>query len=261
MKPTFVLILALMLFIPQRAKSEAQVDSLTALQTFINDNPMCWSKEVVYEGSSILLCSDGEELLVQLIIRHPAVQMRMLMQGLTFYVDPTGKKKEKFSVVLPSANDVREQMQMLEQHSPDRDTTNMQQPDITPLLLSLSKYGAILDINGKSTFIDSENFAISLDMTDASLIYSVLVPVEQMLNEKKLSDEWCLGLYSQGGQQGEGGPGFADNPRPGGQQNGRRPPIDGSRQRPDDGNMRALLSKDIEEWIDFSFSEICSLNE
>lgn len=111
--------------------------------------------------------------------------MRLLMQGLTFYIDPTGRKKEKYSVILPSANEVKEQMQMMEPQRPSRDVANTQRPDIRPLINSLSKYGAILDINGKNTCIDSENFIISLNETSASLVYTVLIPIEQMLKEKK----------------------------------------------------------------------------
>lgn len=152
MKKIFTILLILTFFLPQVVRSEVQKDSVSTLQTFIKKNSRCWSKEVVYEGCNILLCSDGESLLVQFKILHPAIQMRLLMQGLTFYIDPTGRKKEKYSVILPSANDVKEQMQMMEPQRPSRDDAKMQRPDIRPLINSLSKYGAILDINGKSTF-------------------------------------------------------------------------------------------------------------
>lgn len=261
MKKIFTFILVLIFFLPQGVKSEVQKDSVSALQAFIKNNPKCWSKEVVYEGCNILLCSDGELLLVQFKILHPAIQMRLLMQGMTFYIDPTGRKKEKYSVILPSANDVKEQMQMMEPQRPNQDATNIQRPDIRPLINSLSKYGAILDINGKSTFIDSGNFAISLNEMNAALIYTVLIPVEQMLQEKKLSDKWRLGLYSQGGKQGEGGPRLGEEPRFGHNPNDRRQQTGENKQMPDSEKMRRLLMKDIEDWINFSFSEICSLNE
>lgn len=261
MKKMFMLILVLIFFLPQGVKSEVPKDSVSALQVFIENNPKCWSKEVIYEGCNILLCSNGELLLVQFKILHPAIQMRLLMQGLTFYIDPTGRKKEKYSVILPSANDVKGQMQMMEPQRPSRDDATMQRPDIRPLIVSLSEYGAILDINGKSTFIDNRNFAISLNEANACLIYTVLIPVEQMLKEKRLSDKWCLGLYSQGGKQGEGGPGFGENPEFGHKQNDRRQQMDVDRQMPNSEDMRRLLMKDMEEWVNFSFSEICSLNE
>ena len=261
MKKVFTLILVLIFFLPQGVKSEVQKDSVSALQVFIKNNPKCWSKEVVYEGCNILLCSDGESLLVQFKILHPAIQMCLLMQGMTFYIDPTGRKKEKYSVILPSANDVKEQMQMMEPQIQNRDVANMQRPDIRPLINSLSKYGAILDINGKSTFIDSGNFVITLNETSASLIYTVLIPVEQMLKEKKLSDKWRIGLYSQGGKQGERGPGFGENPEFGHEQIDRQQQMNGNKQMPNSEDMQRLLMKDIEEWIIFSFSEICSLND
>lgn len=261
MKKNFTILLILTFFLPQVVRSEIQKDSVSTLQTFIKKNSKCWYKEVVYEGCNILLCSDGESLLVQFKILHPAIQMRLLMQGLRFYIDPTGRKKEKYSVILPSANEVKEQMQMMEPQRPSRDDAKMQRPDIRPLISSLSNYGAILDINGKSSLIDSGNFVISLNETNASLIYTVLIPVEQMLKEKKLSDKWRIGLYSQGGKQGEGGPGFGKSSEFGHEQTDRKQQMNGNKQMSDSEDMRKLLMKDIEEWIIFSFSEICSLND
>lgn len=261
MKKIITLILVLIFFMPLGVKAEVRKGSVSALQEFIKNNPKCWSKGVVHEGCHILLCSDGESLLIQFKILHPAIQMRLLMQGLTFYIDPTGRKKEKYSVILPSANEVKEQMQMMEPQRPSRDVANTQRPDIRPLINSLSKYGAILDINGKNTCIDSENFIISLNETSASLVYTVLIPIEQMLKEKKLSDKWCIGFYSQGGKRGEGESGFGENSEFGPERIDRQEQMNGNKQMPDSEDMRRLLMKDIEEWIIFSFSEICSLND
>lgn len=261
MKKIFTLIFALIFFLPQTVKSEVQKDSLSVLQVFIKNNPKYWSKDVVYEGCNILLCSDGESLLVQFKIMHPAIQMRLLMQGMTLYIDPTGRKREKYSVILPSANDVKEQMQMMKPQRPSRDAANMQRPDIRPLINSLSIYGAILDINGKSSFINSGNFVINLNEKSASLIYTVLIPVKQMLKENKLSDKWRIGLYSQGGRQGEVVSSFSEPPEFGHEQIDRHQQMNGNKQMPDSDDIRRLLMKDIEEWIIFSFSEICSLND
>ena len=88
------------------AVTEEPKDSISVLQAFLEKNRQCWAKEIIYEGCSVLLNSDGESLFVQLKILHPALQMRLLMQGMTVSVDPTGRKKEKYQTVIPSATDV-----------------------------------------------------------------------------------------------------------------------------------------------------------
>lgn len=261
MKKMLIISIAILL-LTQGLRAAEQKDSVYTLQTFIKNNPKCSSKEVVYEGCKVLLCSDGESLLVQFKILHPAIQMRLLMQGLTFYIDPTGRKKEKYSILLPSAADVKEQMQMAAPQMQNLDGAEKQRPDIRPLISSLSEYGATLDINGKGIFIDKECFAINLNETDASIIYTVLIPVEQMLKEKKLSDKWRLGIYSRGGAQRESGPGVDGSPvLEHGHNIGLPQQMNGIHQMPDSKEMRDLLMKDIEVWISFSFSELCSLND
>jgi len=259
MKKMLIISIAILL-LTQGLRAAEQKDSVYTLQTFIKNNPKCSSKEVVYEGCKVLLCSDGESLLVQFKILHPVIQMRLLMQGLTFYIDPTGRKKEKYSILLPSAADVKEQMQMTAPQMQNQDGAKKQRPDIRPLISSLSEYGATLDISGKSIFIDKRCFVINLNETDASIIYTVLIPVEQMLKEKKLSDKWCLGIYSIGGGQCESGPGESPDLKHG-HNIGSPQQMDGNHQMPGSKEMRDLLMKDIEAWISFSFSEICSLND
>lgn len=253
-------ILFLTLLMPLGIKAEYKNDSVYTLQTFIKNNPKCYSKEIFYEGCKVLLCSDGGSMLVQFKVRHPAIQMRVLMQGITFYIDPTGRKKEKYSIILPAAKEVKEQMQMMRPQMQRESVMQMERPDIQPLIKSLSQYGAILDVNGKSNFINNECFVINLDEADESIVYTVLVPIEQMLGEKKLSDRWRLGLYSQGGIPSEDGPDFGERPELGRSHTPRQHSTD-NRHRADAGkDIRDILIKDIEEWIDFSFSEICSLN-
>lgn len=252
-------ILLFAMFIPQGMRAEEKNDSVSALQIFVKNNPNCYSKNILYEGCQVLLCSDGESLLIQFKVLHPAIQMRVLMQGMTVYIDPTGRKKEKYSIILPAAKDVREQMRKIAPQRRRADDMQMERPDIKPLVQSLSRYGAIWDINGKSNFIAKECFSIDLEQTDESLIYSVLVPIAQMLEEKKLSDEWHLGLYSPGGRPDEEGPAF--NGKPGSILKPRsKRQSDAGHITDVDEDMRDMLMKDIDTWIHFSFSRICSLN-
>lgn len=258
MKRLLVAIVAL--FLLQFAEAGEQNDSISGLQKFIDANPVCWSKEVVYEGTNVLLCSNGELLFIQLKVLHPAFQMRLLMQGLTIYVDPTGRKKEKYSIIVPSAYDVRGQMQGLEpRRQVGARNGEEQRPDIRPLVNALTNYGAIFDINGQYSFVDKGCFAINLNEQDIALVYTILVPINQMMEEKKLSDKWRLGIYSQGGNREKDGPGGMPMPNQG------RTEIPSNRknkmQMTNDNDMQDLLIKDIEEWINFSLSTICSMND
>ena len=79
-----------------------------------------------------------------------------------------------------------------------------------------------------------------------------------MMEEKKLSDEWRLGIYSQGGNREKDAP--VGMPMPNQGRTGMPPTGKNKMQMTDDNDIQDLLIKDIEEWISFSLSTICSMN-
>lgn len=81
-----------------------QSETDIALSKYVDRNPICFTQEVIYDGCTIMLNSDGEYLFGQFNILHPELQMRILMKGVTFYVDPTGKKREKYALHFPPAS-------------------------------------------------------------------------------------------------------------------------------------------------------------
>lgn len=254
--------LVLILFESTSIKAEREQNLPTDLTTFVSKNKKYWISNVIYEGTNLLVCSDGCYLFVQLQIIHPVIQMRLLMQGVTFYIDPTGRKKEKYAVIIPSASDVKDKMEPMQPSQVSGSVNGNKRPDIRPLVSCLSDYGAIFDVNGRSSLIPPKNFSIYIDENNDKLIYSVLLPVEQLLKEKKLSEQWRLGIYTEGGRPDRGGPEFG---REGGphmrDQGDRRSQSPREQLTESDEELRVLLKKDIEEWISFSFSTICSLNE
>lgn len=225
-------------------------DTLT-WKRFVNEHPKCMKNDIVYEGCNLLLCSDGEYLFAQFNILHPAMQMRILMQGLTLYIDPTGKKKEKYSIIFPSASDVRDVMSV---QTPSVNGIREERPDITPLLQSLQAYGALYDVKGRTSTIDKNLYSIMLNEDKKALSYSVIIPIDDMLKERKLSQTWSIGIYSEGGRRDNDGPGIERQPM------GMRPE---NRKSMGDNQetMRKIMSKDIESWVKFSFEKICSLND
>lgn len=224
-------------------------------KSFIDGHPKCIKNDVVYEGCTLLVCSDGEYLFAQVNILHPAMQMRILMQGLTIYIDPTGKKKEKYAIVFPAASDVRD---MMNENIPSADRQREERPDISPLINSLQGYGVVYDVKGKVSQIGKNMYSITLSEQKNMLSYSILIPICDMLNEKKLSKIWSVGLYSEGGQRDKEGPGFEAHST---KRQPNMPMERGSASNDDQTEMRKIMSKDIVSWTKFSFEKVCSLND
>lgn len=245
---------------------EADMPDVMNLTTYLDENPNCQTKEVIYEGCTLGISSDGDYLFGQFTILHPELQLRILMQGLTVYIDPTGKKKEKYAINFPSASSVQDVMQHMAPPSVSSGRDENEIPDILPLVNALSSYGAEFEINGKKRPFEQEWASIALDPELHALSYSFIVPIDDLLKEKKLSDIWRMGLFSSGGNSFGDGPGNGPGmgaPGMGSPTRGMNPPK--GRERSNDEkaaiNLRKMMMKDIEEWTTFSFDEVCSINQ
>lgn len=235
-------------------------NKLMTLSEYTQSYPKCITQEVVYEGCALLVNSDGEYLFGQFNILHPELQMRILMQGITFYVDPTGKKKEKYAIHFPATSAVEGIMSQMSPPEPGEDMEQGILPDIKPLVTSLARIGVEYDINRRPKAFDSAWSSINIEDNTHCLSYTFIIPVEQMLSEKKLSNTWKLGLYSEGGRPTNGGPGM--NGREQGL--GMRGPGIGSNRNENTNSkvdLRKMMMNDIEVWIPFSFEEACSLEQ
>lgn len=247
---------------------EAQeTESSMTIDSFSESNPQCISYNVIYEGCILMLCSDGEYMFVQLNILHPEMQMRFLMQGLTFYVDPTGRKKEKYSIEFPSAHDVKEMFQYSKPNQntfEPNDTPSGTRPDILPLIKALNANTISFNIGNKQISLPREMASIYLSIDDECLSYTVLFPIDKMLTEKKLKREWTLGIYSEGGSPSKNNPGVivgSDD----GVINSSNTDLQRSRSQKQnrikgDNEIRRIMMKTIETWIHFDFSDSCSQN-
>lgn len=240
-------------------------NKVMTLSEYTQSYPKCVTQEVVYDGCTLLLNSDGEYLFGQFNILHPELQMRILMQGITFYVDPTGKKKEKYAIHFPAASAVEDIMSQMAPPEPGGDMEQGILPDIKPLVTALARIGAEYDINRRHQTLDSTWSSINIDDSTHCLSYTFIIPVEQMLSEKKLSNTWKLGIYSEGGRPTNGGPGMNVREQDPGM---RGPGIGGPgivSKRNEHSNskvdLRKMMMNDIEVWVPFSFDSICLLNE
>lgn len=242
-------------------------DSRPSLTEFIDTHPVCLQKKVIFEGCYLNLVGDYDYLFVQLNVLHPALQMRLLMQGLTLYIDPTGKKKEKYALVFPGAATVKDQLtppdeaKAPEEGNSEGETEEFARPDIMPLIKALAAEGVTLDIDGRTETIDKSQATISLNTDEGVLSFTALLPTVRLLAEKKLVDQWTVGIYSEGGNQ-PSGPGGGPGGGFGGPMNGPSNRPRQSRQQPtDEGKLQKMMAKDISEWTSFSLSEVGSLNE
>ena len=142
------------------AGAQEEKDSITL---YLERNPNAVDYNIISEGSKIYLSADDKYLFINLSIANPTMQMRFLMQQASLYIDPTGKKKKRYKISLPSAPDVKEQLSMIsgdenivnkyKQKSPYGQNSQKgpngpggsgeeeERPDIRPLIRALNYWG------------------------------------------------------------------------------------------------------------------------
>ena len=235
--------------LPQTTVGEhaEQSDTLTA---FIRQNPHAVCLNIVYEGTQVYLSADDDNILLNLSVANPQLQMRLLMMPTTICIDPSGKKRQKYRVVLPSARDVMEEMEQLRPKVPDGGTRGNECPDIMPILQALSSAGAVYEADGRAVKLGYQRFHIELDRENALVNYYVLIPKSQLMADKKLKEKWALGVCSDVDM--EMGP--PEEPEAG---MGMMPP---SSDSDDDDALQRVMQGNIRSWRRFSIDEVNNAN-
>ena len=239
-----------MLFLPVASIMAQEKDTLAV---FIEKNPQCVEFNVIYEGTKLNLSADDEFLLVNLSIAHPALQMRFMMQRASLYINPSGKKKKKYEIVLPSAMDVKDELKT-SHNLPDRQAmpstdSGDERPDIRPLIGALNKRGAEYKCNGRNLYLSPQLFYIEHDRENELLNYYVLIPKMQLMWDSKLSEKWTLGIFSIND--------LANMPPPEqGEYGMMPPPMEGQ----DGQDIQELMQSDIREWVKFSIDDVNNAN-
>lgn len=219
------------------------------LSTFIERNPNAVDFNVIYERTKLNLSADDDFLLVNLSVAHPALQMRFLMQQVSLFIDPTGKKKKKYEIVLPSARDVKDEIEAVappEEADKEKDA----RPDIRPLISALNKQGIDFRHDGEQTHLGYQYFHIEHDRKNDLLNFYVLIPKHCLMQDRKLSDKWAIGIFSVND--------FSNMPPP--EQEGGEgmmpPPMEGEDQQ----DIQELMQSDIRLWTKFSIDEVNNAN-
>lgn len=240
------------------------------IDDYLDKNPKTLRVRCLEEGCNMSLSADNDNLLLQIFVSHPAMQMRLLMQEWTVFIDPTGRRKEKYAIVIPGGENIKGKMGSMPS-APSRQQGNQgkQRPEIGKLVSTLNFHGASWDVNGFVKLLDSDRFCIDVDKEREAVIYTILVPIDKILGEKKKTEKWNVGFYVAENMQTGPSPSRQERPgqgRPGGgpggsggmrqgRPRGMRPPQNGA-----DG-MHDLMTKEIKQWLTVSYSKISDVNK
>lgn len=237
--------IVMILFLPVIQLAAQEIDSLAA---FIDKNPNAVDYNVIYEGTKLYFSTDENDLLINLSVAHPALQMRFLMQKVSFYIDPSGKKKKKYEVILPSALDVKDDLEAVARL--DGEAVQDTRPDIRPLITALNKKGAELRHGNSIVLLGYQRFHVEIDKNKDLLNYYVLIPKEVLMQDKKLSDKWAVGIFSFND--------FVNVPPPEQEGDGGMmpPPMEGENQQ----DIQELMQSDIRLWVKFSIDDVNNAN-
>ena len=236
--------IVVMLFLPVIQLLAHDKDTLSA---FIDKNPNAVDFNVIYEGTKLNLSADDSDMLINISVGHPALQMRFLMQDFSIYIDPSGKKRKKYEIILPSAIDVKDELEAV--LSPNAETTYENRPDIRPLISALNKRGAEIHYGKNLLTLGYQRFHVEISQDNGLLNYYVLIPKEILMNDRKLSDIWTIGIFSIND--------FANMPPPKHGASDMMPPPLG-----DDGqqDIQELMQSDIRLWVKFSIDDVNNAN-
>ena len=139
---------------------------------------------------------NDEGVYVQAIVKDKALQQKFLMQGLTMYIDITGKKNKKYHVAFPKSNpgmmfnsmqrtEVQDKPQM--GHGP--------QMSIKPMVEMLTFESSILTANKDEIYIDRSKAAVS--MKDNDLIFTCTLPYNMIGKKVGKKQLIAIGLSSE----------------------------------------------------------------
>lgn len=239
-------LLLIVFFIIQGLIVYAQ-DNRNSIDEYLSNNSKIVRTRCLAEGCNISLSSDDSNMFIQLFVSHPAMQMRLLMQEWTIFIDPTGRKKEKYAIIVPGGQSVKRQLgTMPRPQTPNDGEFSNTRPDHSKLIAALNLYGAKWDVNGGVDHLDHSRFSISVDDEHQAIVYSLLVPKNEMIKEKRLSDNWSFGIFVSTNSMDR--PPLQEEPMP---SQHERHPIHHENRSPSRNPALShdIMTKEILEWI------------
>jgi len=219
---------------------------------FINEKNLFSCQKMLNSGCSICLLSDKTSLFIQIQAKQPMVQMKMLMLGFTLFIDPKGKKKERYAINFPNAKDVKEEILGLETDGINprmnqtknikNNSVEFERPDIRPLIAALNLKQVKPDDNGNIALLPLNCSNITLLENEKEILFQVLIPVSFFAPKDLAIKSLSIGIYS------ENTPPESLQEPPGNRMN---PPDNPPIQHPDDD-----IFKKMNEWIRFDYEKL-----
>ena len=224
----------------------------------------------IEKGKCLLRMShNNDEVFVQLVVKDKATQQKFIMQGLTMYIDITGKKNKKYGVVFPKAN-----FEMMRNAMPERRESSEQAPrkapemSMKPLVSQLIFEPSILQAEDGEFYLDRSKAIV--DTVDDDVVFACTLPYsmigKKMGKKKKVAIGLVAGAQASAGGNGEApsggmpgagggmpgggapGGGMGGGPMGGGGSPGGMPP--GGGRGPQGGNNE--MSKAYNQWVVFT---------
>jgi len=257
----------------------ATPDSSTALTLFADDNVLIRS------------FNNSTGFYLQLIAANDPSQQKLLTNGLTVYIDPTGKRKDRYAIIFPSLMSVRQQNVQSgfmpprdqQQTQPNQEQEQEEQirpgnprhPDLTQQVQQINLKGTLFDIDGDSRAVGIEWVKLTIT-SNQKICYNIRLPYSVFNLNNILPKQLSIGLLSEfslpQGMQGAalddrmGGPGGGmggPDGGMGGPGGGMGNPSEGmgdpgSRMRPNSSGSKSgysVTSKPVKGWIQLILEE------
>ena len=241
-------LIILSIFLLLSANSHSQcTEPADSLSMFLNSNPEALCINAIHEGCKIYLSADETDMLISFAIANPQLQMRLLMMPTEILIDPSGKKRKHYSIQLPSALSVKDQLNDME-HAGPMEMDEGARPDIMPLLDALKSHGAVYSVRGQKHLLGFQRFHIELDYENELIVFYMLIPKSHLMADKRMKDTWSIGICSKN-ERGTQPPPHNDEMMP------MQPPM-----HEENIELRDFLQGDIHSWVKFSIDELNNLN-
>lgn len=254
------------------------------ITTYDTRHPQYVTKDAVSKTSNLRVSSDCEFLKVQLCVRDASLQQRFKHEGITFYIDPTGKKCKDNVLHFQGMGPMGGRPP---QHAPKANEEPREAP-------SPNNQARAILVCANDT-IQLPAGAIDVSNDDCGyLTFTAIIPCEYLTKDKPSGKKWQIGIFSEkpsmafgpgpnngGGRpdmngqerpampQGQGGgPGGGPGMSGGGPgmsgggpgMHGGGPGMHGGPQggqfAPNESSKSTVSSDKIENWIKISYSDI-----
>lgn len=190
----------------------AAPDSSTILSSFADDKAL------------VRIFNNPTGFYIQLIAADDQTQQKLLFNGLTVYIDPTGKGKDKYAVIFPSMMSLRQKNGQGDMTPPERQQSDQQEanqggdqnqpkgsrrPDPAKMVQQINLQGATFDIDGDSRAVGIEWVKLTIT-PNHQICYNIKLPYSVFSLKNPPLEFLSIGLLSefslpQGMQSGSGG--------------------------------------------------------